>query len=153
MEPLNVFNNEQRQQFQVQLEGELASLEYRMHEGMIVLMHTEVPEALGGRGIGSALAGYALLSLALFGRGVLRDGGVVGSFGGDQASFTWSLAWWPHALVHGLHPLLTDLVYAPDGSILRNATSAVAGQSIRARLATGSLRAIVLTNSADGSNP
>ena len=63
----------------------------------------------------AALAGYALLSLALFGRGVLRDGGgsVVGSYGSDQATFAWSLAWWPHAIGHGLHPLLTDLVYAP----------------------------------------
>ena len=35
----------------------------------------------------AALAGYALLSLALFGRGVLRDGGgsAVGSYGSDQA--------------------------------------------------------------------
>jgi predicted GNAT family acetyltransferase len=60
METLNIINNEQRQQFQLELEGELASLEYRLHEGMIVLMHTEVPAALGGRGIGSALAEYAL---------------------------------------------------------------------------------------------
>ena len=46
---------------------------------------------------------------------MLRHGGVVGSFGADQASFAWSLAWWPHAIEHGLHPLLTNLVYAPDG--------------------------------------
>ena len=48
---------------------------------------------------------------------MLRDGGgsVVGSYGSDQATFAWSLAWWPHAIEHGLHPLLTDLVYAPDG--------------------------------------
>jgi hypothetical protein len=48
---------------------------------------------------------------------VLRDGGssAVGSYGSDQASFAWSLAWWPHALRHGLHPLLTNLVYAPEG--------------------------------------
>ncbi len=60
MEPLNIFNNEQRQQFQLKLDGELATLEYRLNEGKIVLMHTEVPAALGGRGIGSALAGFGL---------------------------------------------------------------------------------------------
>ncbi len=38
----------------------MAGLEYRLHEGMIVLMHTEVPATLGGRGIGTALAEYAL---------------------------------------------------------------------------------------------
>ena len=60
MEPLTIFNNEQRQQFQLKLEGELATLEYRLNEGMIVLMHTEVPDKLGGRGIGSALVEFAL---------------------------------------------------------------------------------------------
>lgn len=70
-----------------------------------------------------------LLSVALFGRGVLRDGGVVGSFGGDQASFTWSLAWWPHAVAHGIHPLLTDLVFAPDGWNLAW-TSAIPGPAL-----------------------
>ncbi|HUB59561.1 MAG TPA: GNAT family N-acetyltransferase [Puia sp.] len=59
MEPLNVFNSNERQQFQVLKDGELASLEYRLSNGMIVLMHTEVPENLGGHGIGSALAEYA----------------------------------------------------------------------------------------------
>jgi hypothetical protein len=56
----DIYNNEQRQQFQTQVDGQLASLEYRLHEGTMVLMHTEVPPALGGRGIGSALAEYAL---------------------------------------------------------------------------------------------
>ena len=81
----------------------------------------------------AALAGYALLSLALFGRGVLRDGGgsVVGSYGSDQATFAWSLAWWPHAIEHGLHPLLTDLVYAPDGWNLAW-TSAIPGPALLA---------------------
>jgi len=56
----NIFNNEQRQQFQTEIDGQLASLEYRLHEGQILLMHTGVPPALGGRGVGSALAEYAL---------------------------------------------------------------------------------------------
>ncbi len=59
MEQLGIFNNTERQQFQVFADGELASLEYRLSEGSIVLMHTEVPDNLGGHGIGSALAEYA----------------------------------------------------------------------------------------------
>jgi hypothetical protein len=59
MEPLKIINNTDRQQFQVLVENDLASLEYRIHDGRIVLMHTEVPEKLGGHGIGSALAEYA----------------------------------------------------------------------------------------------
>ena len=59
MQPYNVINNIQRQQFQVQLNGEIAFLEYRLHDDAIVLMHTEVPEQLGGRGLGTALAAAA----------------------------------------------------------------------------------------------
>jgi len=60
MEPLNIFNNEQEQQFQVMVDGERAFLEYRLYKGDIALMHTEVPEKLGGRGIATALAEFAL---------------------------------------------------------------------------------------------
>lgn len=58
MEPITIRNNEQRQQFEVTMDGETAFLEYRYHEGKLALMHTEVPEKLGGRGIGTALAAY-----------------------------------------------------------------------------------------------
>jgi uncharacterized protein len=61
MEQFPISNNEQQQQLQVILEGEMAYLEYRLHEGVMVLMHTEVPEKLGGRGIGTALAQYAFV--------------------------------------------------------------------------------------------
>lgn len=60
MEPLQIFNNSERQQFQVSVGDYLAFLEYRLHEGMIVLMHTDVPDQLAGKGIGSALASFAL---------------------------------------------------------------------------------------------
>jgi predicted GNAT family acetyltransferase len=59
MEPVTVMNNEKQMQFQAKLEGEIAFLEYRMHDGTLVLMHTEVPEKLGGRGVGTALAEFA----------------------------------------------------------------------------------------------
>ncbi|HXB93531.1 MAG TPA: GNAT family N-acetyltransferase [Puia sp.] len=59
MEALSIVNNTERKQFQVEIDGEIATLEYRFSEGVLVLMHTEVPEKLGGRGIGSALAAYA----------------------------------------------------------------------------------------------
>jgi predicted GNAT family acetyltransferase len=58
MQPFTIINNQQRQQFQTTVDGETAFLEYRVHEGMVVLMHTEVPEKLGGKGIGTALAAY-----------------------------------------------------------------------------------------------
>ncbi|HWB94232.1 MAG TPA: GNAT family N-acetyltransferase [Puia sp.] len=58
MQPIAINNNEQRQQFEVTMDGETAFLEYRYHDGKLVLMHTEVPEKLGGRGIATALAAY-----------------------------------------------------------------------------------------------
>ena len=59
MEALTIVNNTERQQFQALVENEIAYLEYRLYEGKLFLMHTEVPDQLGGRGIGSALAEYA----------------------------------------------------------------------------------------------
>ena len=59
MEPILITNNEKEQQFQVRVDGEMAYLEYRFYKGDIALMHTEVPDGLGGRGIASALAEYA----------------------------------------------------------------------------------------------
>jgi len=59
MTPLTILNNEQNMQFQLFLDDEMAYLEYRMHDGILVLMHTDVPDKLGGKGIASALAGHA----------------------------------------------------------------------------------------------
>jgi uncharacterized protein len=59
METLTIINNEQTQQFQTIVDQELCFLEYRFSDGRIVLMHTEVPDKLSGRGIASALAAYA----------------------------------------------------------------------------------------------
>jgi uncharacterized protein len=51
-----VVNNPQAGRFEVKKDGILAVLEYRLAERKIVLIHTEVPEALSGQGIGSQLA-------------------------------------------------------------------------------------------------
>jgi uncharacterized protein len=59
MEPLTIINNEQNGHFQTIVDNELCFLEYRFTSGLMILMHTEVPDRLSGRGIGSALAAYA----------------------------------------------------------------------------------------------
>lgn len=56
---ISIIDNEQRQQFQATVDGELAFLEYRWHKGLLALMHTEVPKALEGKGLASALAKFA----------------------------------------------------------------------------------------------
>jgi len=55
--------NDKTHRFEVTLEGETAFAEYSLEPGAIVMPHTVVPEALGGRGVASALIkaglGYA----------------------------------------------------------------------------------------------
>ena len=55
-----VSNNPVQRQFEVHSEGEMAVLQYRFHENLIWLLHTEVPKKLEGKGIASALAHYGL---------------------------------------------------------------------------------------------
>jgi uncharacterized protein len=57
-----VVDNPAAQQFQATVDGHVAFAEYRMIRGAIMFTHTEVPEALGGRGIGSALIPAGLKS-------------------------------------------------------------------------------------------
>ncbi|WP_225975459.1 GNAT family N-acetyltransferase [Panacibacter ginsenosidivorans] len=60
MEKIIVTNNETMQQFEVSMDNELAFLQYRFYKDDIALMHTDVPDTLGGKGIASALAVHAL---------------------------------------------------------------------------------------------
>ena len=73
-----------------------------------------VPSALSAA---LAFAAYLVASVALFGREVLErpTSTVVGSFGGDQSFFLWSLVHWTRVLGADEHPFLTELIYAPDG--------------------------------------
>src|SRR4051795_9653597 len=59
-EGLAVIDNEAAHQFEVHVDGLLARLMYERAGGRLILIHTEVPDALAGRGIGSALARTAL---------------------------------------------------------------------------------------------
>lgn len=78
--------------------------------------------------IGLALLLYLGLSVAYFGWPVLTDPRhyTVGS-GVDPDLFVWFLAWWPHAVAHGLNPFHTTLVWAPDGLNLAWTTSIPTG--------------------------
>lgn len=57
---VDVIHNPEKSRFELEQDGLLCVLEYRLAEGKIVFTHTEVPEALGGRGLGSRLARAAL---------------------------------------------------------------------------------------------
>ena len=62
MEILNieVVNNEAEQRFEVHLQGQTAFLAYRRFPDRLVLVHTEVPPALEGKGIAGKLVARAL---------------------------------------------------------------------------------------------
>lgn len=51
-----VVHNPEQKRFELVQEGLLCVLEYYLVDGVMVFTHTEVPEALGGRGLGSRLA-------------------------------------------------------------------------------------------------
>jgi uncharacterized protein len=60
--PIVVQQNEAASQFEVRQEDQLAVLQYDRLPGRLVLLHTGVPSALAGRGIGSTLVRAALAS-------------------------------------------------------------------------------------------
>ncbi len=55
-----VRNNPALSRFEIKADGEVAAVYYSRSAERIVLTHTEVPDALSGRGIGSDLARGAL---------------------------------------------------------------------------------------------
>jgi uncharacterized protein len=58
---MTIRNNERDSQYETNIDGHIAYVAYEMeHPDRIVFTHTHVPEALGGRGVGGALAKFAL---------------------------------------------------------------------------------------------
>lgn len=55
-----VRDNPERQQFELERDGHVAFATYRREPGRTIILHTEVPAALRGGGIGSELARGAL---------------------------------------------------------------------------------------------
>ncbi len=65
-----------------------------------------------------ALAIYLIASVLLFGLPVLGDLGhrcLCVANTTDEGTVAWALAWWPHALLHGLNPFHPQIIYAPQG--------------------------------------
>jgi uncharacterized protein len=51
-----VINNPHRHRFETTVDGHVAVLNYKQDGKCITFIHTEVPQELAGRGVGSALA-------------------------------------------------------------------------------------------------
>src|SRR5271170_2627003 len=62
---------------------------------------------------------YVALSIFFFGRALIYHLG--DSYVGrntDPSFFIWSIAWWPHAISHGLNPIFSNVIFAPVGANL-----------------------------------
>lgn len=68
---------------------------------------------------------YVALSVALFGIPVIGHLGshIIAADQLDSSADIWFLAWWPHALLHGLNPFVTHAMFYPEGYNLTWATS------------------------------
>lgn len=60
MSEVAVTDNQSGSQLEIHTDGELAKLVYRTRAGRLILVHTEVPETLGGRGLGGELVRAAI---------------------------------------------------------------------------------------------
>jgi uncharacterized protein len=59
-QPPQVIDNTKQARFEVSIDGRLAELTYRRRGDRLILVHTRVPEELGGRGIAGQLVQAAL---------------------------------------------------------------------------------------------
>ncbi len=58
---ITVADNADQARYEIRANGELAGfLTYRLHSGLIELVHTEIDEEFEGRGLGSQLISFAL---------------------------------------------------------------------------------------------
>ena len=56
----DVVNNPAQQRYELTVDGHLAATYYKVADGIITFIHTEVPPELGGKGVGSRLIRGAL---------------------------------------------------------------------------------------------
>jgi len=60
MSDVVVTDNQRDSRLEIHADGQLAELLYRTRAGRLILVHTGVPEALGGRGLGGELVRAAI---------------------------------------------------------------------------------------------
>lgn len=66
-------DNRPQSWFELDVEGHKAIAAYRLSPGVITFVHTEVPDALAGRGVGSKLAKGALENVRAQGLKVVAE--------------------------------------------------------------------------------
>ncbi|MBN9040007.1 MAG: N-acetyltransferase [Rhizobiales bacterium 62-47] len=87
-----VRNNPAEQRYELTVEGHLAATYYRIANGIITFVHTEVPDALAGRGVGSKLVKGALDQVRADGLKVVAQCPFVKAYIGKHAEYADLLA-------------------------------------------------------------
>lgn len=59
-DPVSVIDDHDESRFKIVIDGAVAELTYRRRADRLVLIHTEVPDKLGGRGLGGQLVQAAV---------------------------------------------------------------------------------------------
>jgi uncharacterized protein len=82
-----VRNNTALNRFELEVDGQLAVAYYRMAPGVITFVHTEVPQALSGRGIATKLIRGALEMVRAQGVEVVPQCPFVSAFMGKHPEY------------------------------------------------------------------
>lgn len=60
---MRVVDNKEENRFEAEIDGQMAVIEYSVKPGIVSLNHTEVPEALSGKGVASEMIEKVLLQI------------------------------------------------------------------------------------------
>ena len=89
------------------------------------------PSLLGKHHAAVAMLLYATVAVAYQYHAVTHLASSCACLGTDPTIFMWSMVWWPHALLNGLNPFVTHLIWVPHAIDLA-ANSSVPGPALLA---------------------
>ncbi|HZR77211.1 GNAT family N-acetyltransferase [Bradyrhizobium sp.] len=84
----DVVNNKAHHRYELVIDGHLAATYYKIDDGVITFIHTEVPPELGGQGVGSRLVKGALDQVRADGLKVIAQCPFVKAWIGKHPEFT-----------------------------------------------------------------
>ena len=83
----DIIDNKAQHRFELEVDGHLAASYYKIDDGVITFLHTEVPPELGGKGIGSRLIKGALDQVRAKGLKVIAECQFVKAFIGKNPAY------------------------------------------------------------------
>lgn len=90
--------------------------EPRPAAGVVEPVARRLPRWIGSPPAIVALLVYLIAALLMFGSPLIHPAShSCICLGTDEGIFVWAMAWWPHAIAHGLNPFYSHMIYAPQG--------------------------------------